>query len=389
MHAAGRVIAGDLARRGRPGLRILGVDPAFDGVAAEYQVFLLHRQVAAVGDADLLAHQVEAGDHLGHRMLDLQPGVHLDEVELAIFVEKLDGAGAAILHALHRVDADLAHALALLGTDHRRGRFLEHFLVAPLQRTVALAEVDGIAAAVAEHLEFDMTRIAEIFLDIDGGVAERRLGLGAGLLHLGFQLGLAVDHLHPATTATGGRLDDHRIADVFRHPLGFLDLADRAIGAGDQRDTEIAGGLLGRDLVAHDLDMLGLGADPLDIMGLDDFGEMRVFGEEAVAGMDRVGAADFGGGDDRRDRQIAVGGGRRADADRLVGEPDVHRVGIGGAVHGDGLDAEFLGRPQYAKRNFSAIGNQDFFNGHAAGLKRSRPEAGQIQSAGRFRPGSP
>ena len=30
---------------------------------------------------DLLGHEVEAGDHLGHRMLDLEPGVHLQEPE--------------------------------------------------------------------------------------------------------------------------------------------------------------------------------------------------------------------------------------------------------------------------------------------------------------------
>jgi hypothetical protein len=41
--------------------------------------------------------------------------------------------------------------------------------VAALERAVALAEVDGVAIAVAEHLKFDVARIAEIFFDIDGG----------------------------------------------------------------------------------------------------------------------------------------------------------------------------------------------------------------------------
>ena len=59
-----------------------------------------------VGDADLLAHQVEAGDHLGHRMLDLQPGVHLDEVELAVLPQELDRARAAIAHVGHRLGDD-------------------------------------------------------------------------------------------------------------------------------------------------------------------------------------------------------------------------------------------------------------------------------------------
>ena len=41
----------------------------------------IDRQPLAARDADLPVHQVEAGHHLGHRMLDLQPRVHLEEVE--------------------------------------------------------------------------------------------------------------------------------------------------------------------------------------------------------------------------------------------------------------------------------------------------------------------
>ena len=96
--------------------------------------------------------------------------------------------GAAIAHVGHRLGDDAAHPLALFGRDDGRGRFLEHLLVAALERAVALAEMDRVALAVAEHLEFDVARIAEIFLHIDGGVAERRLGLAAGLLHQRFEL---------------------------------------------------------------------------------------------------------------------------------------------------------------------------------------------------------
>jgi hypothetical protein len=59
-------------------------------------VVLGERQRQAGGDADLLAHQVDAGDGLGDRMLDLQAGVHLDEEELAVLPQELDGADAQI-----------------------------------------------------------------------------------------------------------------------------------------------------------------------------------------------------------------------------------------------------------------------------------------------------
>ena len=113
-------------------------------------------------------------------MLDLQARVHLDEVELAVLVEELDRAGAAIVELLHgawrTIVADL---LALLGVEGRRGRLLPDLLVPALQRAVALAEMDGVALAVAEHLDLDVAGLAEILLDIDAVVAEGGLGLAA------------------------------------------------------------------------------------------------------------------------------------------------------------------------------------------------------------------
>ena len=56
-------------------------------------------QAVAVRDEDLAAHQVDAGDHLGDGVLDLDARVHLDEEELAAIDvdQELDGAGVAIL----------------------------------------------------------------------------------------------------------------------------------------------------------------------------------------------------------------------------------------------------------------------------------------------------
>jgi hypothetical protein len=56
-------------------------------------------QALAAGDEDLLLDDVDAGDHLGDRVLHLDPGVHLDEVELAVLVQELEGADAAVADA--------------------------------------------------------------------------------------------------------------------------------------------------------------------------------------------------------------------------------------------------------------------------------------------------
>ena len=52
----------------------------------------------AAGDEDLQLDQVQAGGDLGDRVLDLQPGVDLEERKdlLIGLVEELDGAGAAV-----------------------------------------------------------------------------------------------------------------------------------------------------------------------------------------------------------------------------------------------------------------------------------------------------
>jgi hypothetical protein len=46
-----------------------------------------------------------------------------------------------------------------------RGRFLDHLLVAALERAVALEQVDGVPVVVAEDLHLDMARLGDVFLN--------------------------------------------------------------------------------------------------------------------------------------------------------------------------------------------------------------------------------
>ena len=127
--------------------RVLGVDAALDRVPALHDVALAVAQLQARGHADLLLHDVDAGDHLGHRVLDLHARVHLDEVELVVLVEELEGAGAAVADLAAGVRAALADALDEARLDAGRRRLLDDLLVAALHRAVALAEVDRAACA--------------------------------------------------------------------------------------------------------------------------------------------------------------------------------------------------------------------------------------------------
>ena len=56
---------------------------------------------------------------LGDGMLDLDAGVHLDEIELVILIEKFDGADAEIFHVPHRLGASLADPGAGGGAENR------------------------------------------------------------------------------------------------------------------------------------------------------------------------------------------------------------------------------------------------------------------------------
>src|SRR4051794_9038079 len=101
-------------------------------------------------------------------MLDLDAGVHLDEVELTVLVQELDGANAKIFQFPHRDCAALADLLAHGCRKDRRGAFLPDLLMSPLQRAITLAQVNCAAAAVAEDLDLDVARFLEIFFEIDG-----------------------------------------------------------------------------------------------------------------------------------------------------------------------------------------------------------------------------
>ena len=61
---------------------VLGVEPDLDRMTLRGGRF--GGQPTAVGDVQLQRDQVEAGGLLGDRVLDLQPGVHLEEEEVAV-----------------------------------------------------------------------------------------------------------------------------------------------------------------------------------------------------------------------------------------------------------------------------------------------------------------
>ena len=228
--------------------------------------------------------------------------------------------------------------------------------------------MNGAAVAVAEHLDLDMTRRLQIFLEIERVVAERRLGFGARGRQGRSQFRLRARHLHAPPAAAGRRLDQQRKPEVRRQPGGLLLGSDGRFRARHHRKPEPFGGALGLDLVAHQPDVLGLGPDEMHIVLGENLGEPGVLGQKAVARVHRIRAGDLAGGEQRGNVQVGILGRRRTDADALVGEPHVHGVVVGGRMHGHGGDAELLASAQNSERDLAAVGDEDLIEHDLAAM---------------------
>ncbi len=114
-----------------------------------------------------------------------------------------------------------------------------------------------IAVRIGQHLHLDMARLLEIFLHIDVGIAERRLGFRTGQAEGFLQLFRIAGMLHALAAAAGGGLDQHRIADAGGFLERLLLAVDTAGRTGHAGDADADRRLLGGDLVAHHANMIG------------------------------------------------------------------------------------------------------------------------------------
>ena len=164
---------------------VLGVDANLDRMAANGDVGLAVGKRLSARDTKHGLNEVDAGDHLGHRVLDLDAGVHLDEIEVAgrLVVEIFERAGAAVADAFREPHGGGAQRFAPLGEKADRGRLLPDLLTAALQRAFALVEMDR-GLSIAEDLNLDMTGARDETLEVKASVPERGERLGARLRDL-------------------------------------------------------------------------------------------------------------------------------------------------------------------------------------------------------------
>ena len=143
-------------------------------MAALGDIGLFERQSLTGGDAELPLDEIEAGDRLRDRVLDLQPRIHLHEKDAgAAVVEKLDRSCPAIVDGRARTNAGGEQFAADRRVQVGRGRLLDDLLMPALHGAVALEHVNHLAVAVAEDLHLDVPRPLQVLLDQETVVAER------------------------------------------------------------------------------------------------------------------------------------------------------------------------------------------------------------------------
>ena len=245
---ARRAAAG--ASRGRRGheavVRIFGVDPRFDRMPDRRERALGSSVSGSPrGDADLPLHEVDTGHELRHGMLDLQPRVHLEEVERAVLVEqKLDRPGVGVADARARrarpprrcarrcVRRDrTATGLPRAPSDAAAESSTRARRTAPRCRTRRRATAPRCAAA------------AEAALEIHGAVPERRQAPRNARRAARSELARVVDEAHALAAAAGDGLEhaaDSRSASASARDLVRRHIR-RRVAPGARHDRHAGG----------------------------------------------------------------------------------------------------------------------------------------------------
>ena len=117
-------------------------------------------------------------------MLDLEPGVHLQEVKVLLPVhEELDRPRALVSHLPHQALDLPYHLPPRLGPQHRARTLLDDLLVPPLYAALPLGEAEDVELArggipAGQDLYLDVVGVLDVLLDEEAVVAEEGPGLG-------------------------------------------------------------------------------------------------------------------------------------------------------------------------------------------------------------------
>ena len=235
----------------------------------------------------------------------------------------------------------------------------------PLQRAIALEEMDEVAVLVAEQLHLDMAGPADELLEKDVRRRRRRCrpraGPGRGRRRACRRVRRDA---HAAAAAAHRRLDDDRIAELLAPARGASSLSRPAASLPERTGTLACWAMPRAATLSPSCSRIsGARADEDDARASAGPGERSVLREKAVARMDRRRLVLPGPG--RRCRDVEIGANRLAglaDAIGLVRLEAVQGEAVLVRVDGDGANAQLVGRAKDANGDLAAIGDQQLAN---------------------------
>ena len=223
-------------------------------------------------------------------MFDLDARIDLDEVvAAAIHVhQELDRAGMGVADLATEFQRGFAQLRARGVVEVGCRGALDHLLVAALHRAVALEQVDQLAVRVAQHLHLDMAGAAHQLFEVHLVVAERgqRLAPAGGQLFV--ELGFRFDDSHATSAAAPAGLQHQRIADGQRLAPRLGGIDGQGVGRRHHWHARGHGRHASRYLVSQRAHHLRFRPDEGDAGRGAGIGEVRIFRQEAIAGMDGI-----------------------------------------------------------------------------------------------------
>uniref|UniRef100_A0A2D4EVF9 Uncharacterized protein n=1 Tax=Micrurus corallinus TaxID=54390 RepID=A0A2D4EVF9_MICCO len=285
-----------------PTSRILSRHTALDGTAIDAHVLLLQAQLwqtLPLGDVDLGMDKIHICDLFCHRVLNLKPGIDLNEVIFAMFVQQeLHCASILIPNLLGQADGINSELRAQLGVEvGSRGDF-HHFLVPSLDGAVPLIQMQHISMLVTQNLNFDVSWLLHELLHKESPIAKSRKGLRECPGVVLFQLLIAPHNSHAPSSSTIGSLEDDGKAIRLRELLRLAQGGDGSICPGNHRHSSRNSNGAGLHLIPHLAHNFRRGPNEAHASFQAGLGEVSSLGEEAVAGMDRVHCILLGNFDD-------------------------------------------------------------------------------------------
>ncbi|MCY1222094.1 hypothetical protein D9M72_341720 [compost metagenome] len=367
--AAGGTVTGDLSDVGPEAVgRILGGDAALQCGALELDSVLRKAKVSerfARRDTQLCLDEVHIGDFLGDSVLHLDARVHLDEHVLAgAFADgvhqELHGAGVDVVEGLGELHRIPVQRLTDAFIQVRRRRDLDHLLMAALDGAVAFEEMHDVAVGIGQDLDLDVAGAENGLLQEHGGITESGVGLAHGGLQR-FRESLAGVHAaHAAASAAGyglgedGEADFVRCGDQFIQVLGGLARPEDGYAGG-------AGSFERGDLVSGQLKDLGRRANKGDAGLFGGPGQAGVLREEAIAGVDGIGAGFLGHADHFVHVKVSPDWvALFADQVRFISLLAVDGVSVLVGEHGNSLGAQLVAGTEGTDRDFAAVSHQNF-----------------------------